>query len=431
MSDVTRPSGAAADALGVDPVELLTALIAAPSPNPPGDERAVAGVITDALKALGLPPPLVISKSPERPNMLVRIDGTGPRIMLAGHLDTMPAGNLASWQTPPFELVRSDGRLAGLGVADMKSGIVAALIAAARLIRDPAWTGSLDLLLVSDEENCSDYGMKWLAAQGVLTADAAVILEPGGGADFRSWDRLFVAQRGSAVLDLVANGTPGHSAAQISAEDRAGIALARAMTALADAHLFADISHPVDGTTPTVNIGTMVGGGLTPFMHPETLTATVEIRVIEGMTMHDVHAAVRTVIVQAGLGGRVDVLGADAPLDWVPPSPVVTDRRLLDAASTAWRAVLGTEPTAGVLLGVTDSSWLSLAGIPTLPALGCGSLAVAHQPNEWIAESDLPLAIDLAEALARAYAHPAESPSAHDPAGTGGNAAASLSMRLR
>ena len=408
MSAVFQPDRPAPDALGVDPVELLAALVAAPSPNPPGDERAVAGVITDALHTLGLPPALVVGRSAERPNLLVRIDGTGPRLMLAGHLDTMPPGNLASWHTRPFELERSDGRLAGLGVADMKSGLVAALLAAARLVRDPAWTGSLDLLFVADEENCSDYGMKWLATQGLLTADAAVILEPAGGADRRSWDRLFVAQRGSAVLDLVATGTPGHSAAQISAEDRAGVALARAMTALADAHLFSDVTHPVDGTRPTVNIGTMLGGGVTPFMHPETLTATIEIRVIEGMTIHDVHAAIRTVIEQAGLAGRVDVIGASSPLDWVPPSPVVTDRRLLDAASTAWRSVLGQQPAPGVLLGVTDSSWLSLAGIPTLPALGCGSLAVAHQPNEWIAESDLPVAINLTEALARAYAQPDE-----------------------
>ena len=404
MSDVARTDGATADALGVDPVELLAALVAAPSPNPPGDERAVAGVITDALNALGLPAPLVIGKSAERPNLLVRIDGTGPRLMLAGHLDTMPAGNLASWQTPPFELVRSDGRLAGLGVADMKSGIVAALIAAARLVRDPGWTGSLDLLFVADEENCSDYGMKWLAAQGLLTADAAVILEPGGGADFQSWDRLFVAQRGSAVLDLVAKGAPGHSAAQISAEDRAGMALARAMTALADAQLFAGVRHPVDGTTPTVNIGTMLSGGITPFMHPETLSATVEVRVIEGMTMTDVHAAIRRVLEEARLAGRVDVVPAASPLDWVPPSPAVRDPRLLDASATAWRTVLGSEPAAGVLLGVTDSSWLALAGIPTLPALGAGSLAVAHQPNERIREADVRIGIDLTEAIARAYA---------------------------
>ena len=232
------------------------------------------------------------------------------------------------------------------------------------------------------------------------------VLEPAGGADYRSWERLFIAQRGSAVVELVARGTPGHSAAQIPPDQRAGMALARAMTALADAHLFDDAAHPVDGTRPTVNIGTMLSGGITPFMHPETITATIEIRVIEGMTMADVHADIRQVVTQAGLADRVEVLAAPGPLDWVPPSPAVRDRRLLNAASVAWRSILGTEPAQGVLLGVTDSCWLGLAGIPTLPAFGCGSLAVAHRPNEWIEEADMAIAIDLTEALARAYSAP-------------------------
>jgi acetylornithine deacetylase/succinyl-diaminopimelate desuccinylase-like protein len=390
--------------LELDPMELLAALVAAPSPNPPGDERAVASVITEALSALGLPSPVVLAKSPERPNLLVRIDGRGPRLLLAGHMDTMPAGNLGSWRTDPFLLEGADGWLAGLGVADMKAGIVAALMAAARLVRDSAWSGGLDLLFVADEENCSAYGMKWLGAEGALTADGAVILEPSGGADAGSWDRLFIAQRGSAVVELVGHGLPGHSAAQIPAEQRAGVALARAMTALADADLFSDVKHPVDGTTPTVNIGTMLSGGITPFMHPETLSATVEVRVVEPMTMADVHAAIRRVVAEAGLAGRVDVVPAASPLDWVPPSPAVADHGLLTAATRAWRTVLRREPATGVLLGVTDSSWLSLAGIPTLPAYGCGSLAVAHQPNERIRQADVGVAIDLVEALARAYA---------------------------
>jgi acetylornithine deacetylase/succinyl-diaminopimelate desuccinylase-like protein len=46
---------------------------------------------------------------------------------------------------------------------------------------------------------------------------------------------------------------------------------------------------------------------------------------------------------------------------------------------------------------------LASAGIPTLPAFGCGSLAVAHRPNEWIPAGDLTTAIDLTEALVRGY----------------------------
>src|ERR1700722_18195629 len=118
------------DPAGLDPEALLGALIAPPSPTPPGDERAVAAVIQDALPGLGLPPATVFGRSPERPNLLIRIDGGGSRLMLGGHMDTVAPRNLGSWRTDPYRLEYVDGRLAGLGVADMKSGLVAALLAA-------------------------------------------------------------------------------------------------------------------------------------------------------------------------------------------------------------------------------------------------------------------------------------------------------------
>ena len=401
----------------LDPMDLLAALVAARSPNPPGDERAVAGVVRDAAQALGLPGPEEYRRSPERPNLLFRTGddypGT-PRLMLVGHLDTMPPGNLGSWQTDPYQLTAvgddglagsvGDGGLAGLGVADMKAGVAAALLAAGRLLADPGWAGALDLLFVADEENCSDCGMKWLAGRDVLAADAAVILEPAGGAPAQSWHRLFVAQRGSCVVRLTARGVPGHSAEPIPAGERAGVILARAMAALADADLFPGAADPVDGTRPTVNIGTMLSGGITPFMHPETMTATVEVRVIEGLKQQDVTSELHTALVKAGAGERVELTLADPPHDWVPPSSAAGATRLTGAAAAAMRAVLGAEPARGVLLGVTDSCWLTEAGIPTLPAFGCGSLAVAHRPNEWIPAADYPRATDLAEALVRLYA---------------------------
>ena len=51
----------------------------------------------------------------------------------------------------------------------------------------------------------------------------------------------------------------------------------------------------------------------------------------------------------------------------------------------------------------TDSTHLNAAGIPALPAFGPGSLAVAHRPNESIAEADLIRSVDLFESLIRAY----------------------------
>ncbi len=145
--------------------------------------------------------------------------------------------------------------------------------------------------------------MKWLARQDVLRADAAVILEPAGGTPAQSWARLFVAQRGSCVMRLTARGMPGHSAEPLPAGERAGVIPSWPMAALADAELFAWAVHPIDGTRPTVNIGTMISGGITPFMHPETMTATTEVRVIEGMIIEDVPNELRSALAKAGLAG--------------------------------------------------------------------------------------------------------------------------------
>ena len=57
----------------LDPMELVGALVAARSPNPPGDERAAAGVVREAARALGLPEPEEYRRSAERPNLLIRI----------------------------------------------------------------------------------------------------------------------------------------------------------------------------------------------------------------------------------------------------------------------------------------------------------------------------------------------------------------------
>ena len=126
-------------------------------------------------------------------------------------------------------------------------------------------------------------------------------------------------------------------------------------------------------------------------------------RVIEGMTMAGVHGELRSAMARAGLADRAEITAADPPHDWVPPSSAAGAGRLTRAAAAAMRAILGAEPRLGVLLGVTDSCWLTEAGIPTLPAFGCGSLAVAHRPNEWIPAGDLGTAIDLTEALVQGY----------------------------
>jgi acetylornithine deacetylase/succinyl-diaminopimelate desuccinylase-like protein len=395
MGATPSPDAARAEAL-------LGELVAARSPNPPGDERAVAAVIVEQARALGLPPATLHGRTPERPNLILTIGEGSPNLLVAGHMDTMPPGDLGAWQTDPYRLERVGDRLVGLGATDMKASLAVMLLAAERIASEAPPAGSLTLVFSADEERGSAYGMQWLAAAGLLSADAAVMAEPSSlrGASF---ERLFVAQRGSCAVWLTAHGAPGHSAADVPRERRASAAFARALTALLASDPFAELRHPVDGTRPTVNVGTMVEGGMVPFAHPPSLRAMIDVRTIDGMTVQSVLAGLQSVIDGAGLAGRVSLDLGEPPIDWIAAGETVGDGPLRRAAAGAWRDVLGRDPELGVLPAASDSSHLDALGIPTLPTFGPGSLDVAHQPNESIAAADLVPAIDLLEALIRRF----------------------------
>lgn len=381
---------------------LLSELVAAGSPNPPGDERAVAAVIERACERLGLPRPTRHAPRAERPNLLLEIGAGAPRLLLAAHMDTMPAGDPGAWDSDPWTLTEHDGRLTGLGAADMKAAIAAMLLAAARLAAAPPARGTLALAFTADEEAGSRDGMEWVCRSGLVSADAAVMCEPSSVGP-ESWDALYVAQRGSCVARVVATGRPGHSGEPVPRDERAGSAFAAALSALAAADPFAGLVHPVDGTRPIVNLATMVSGGEVPWAHPAELEAIVEVRTIAGMTRDGVLGALRDVLDAAGLGGRVRVEPARGA-SFVPAGEIVRDARLLAAARGAWQDVLAHTPREAVLPAGTDSSHVDAIGIPALPAFGPGSLAVAHRPNESLPAADVERAVDLIEALARRYA---------------------------
>ncbi len=62
------------------------------------------------------------------------IGDRGPVFGVIGHLDTVPAGDLAAWETAPFEPVVKDGKIIGRGAQDDKGPTIAALYAVKALL---------------------------------------------------------------------------------------------------------------------------------------------------------------------------------------------------------------------------------------------------------------------------------------------------------
>src|SRR5690348_11774524 len=160
--------------------ELLGAMVGIESvaawPFPAGSgEGKIAAYIAEWLEAAGVEVE-VTEAAPGRPNVLARLRGTGggPTLCLNAHTDTV---GLGGW--PDEALVpRIEGDIMyGLGAADDKSGVAAAMLT----LRELAQSGNRlrgDLLIacVADEEGIS-IGSEHLAANhgGI---DACIVLEP-------------------------------------------------------------------------------------------------------------------------------------------------------------------------------------------------------------------------------------------------------------
>ena len=104
-------------------------------------------------------------------------DPGGRSLILNGHVDVVPAGDLANWHYPPWQATVADGRVYGRGACDMKGGLACAMQAVKAIqAAGVSLRGRLLLEPVVGEE---DGGLGALAA--VLRgyrADGAVLIEP-------------------------------------------------------------------------------------------------------------------------------------------------------------------------------------------------------------------------------------------------------------
>jgi acetylornithine deacetylase len=371
-------------------IQFTCELVATPSETPPGDERKIASLLIARLTELGLKDALIVSERAERPNILLRLRGTKPgrTLLYVGHTDTKPVGDVRDkWLTDPFNPTISDGRLYGLGAADMKAAVAAFVYAAAALKQAGPLHGDLLLALVADEEGGGRYGAHFLSTQYGLKADMALIGEPAGVT--KEWEYLHLGSRGMCCFTIKIYGTQMHS----SVSDRvpamnASLKLAELMTRMSrDLELNFD-PHPFYQGGPTVNLGVQLKGGVFFGVSPGYAEFGTDVRTVPGMRKE---AVVRDL--EAFLEARrredpslnVELELAPPPLDWIAPTEVRPDLPIVQSLAKASEKVLGFRPPLSIFPAATDSPKFQLeAGIPTVPAFGPGMISVCHAANEWV-----------------------------------------------
>jgi acetylornithine deacetylase len=248
----------------------LERLVAAPSTV--GHEAAAQEIVAAELARLGFQvravpvPPETAASAPGgvaqssyagRDNVLGRLNpGTGPSLLLNGHIDVVPAG-AAMWSAPPFSPRRVNGWMTGRGAGDMKGGFAMGMLAieALRAVMPDALAGELAFLSVIEEE-CTGNGTLAACRSGVL-GDAVVMLEP------TSLD-LLIGGVGVLWAEISIDGISAHAEAADRAVNpvrfvptvlRALADFETEMNATADDAAFSEVASPYN-----VNAGTLDAG---------------------------------------------------------------------------------------------------------------------------------------------------------------------------
>jgi succinyl-diaminopimelate desuccinylase len=396
----------------VDPDELIALtrdLVRIPSVVRAGDpgatEGAVADFVAEWLRAEGLDVETQ-TVAPGRPNVLAVLGdrGKGPTLLLEGHTDVVTEGDPAHWTHPPFAADLVDGRIYGRGAADMKSGLAAAMLAAAALKRSGARLGGRLVVGALVDEEGDMIGVKHLVGTALgRELTAAIICEP-------EQNELCLEQRGVVWARVTARGRMAHGAMP-----EAGVNPITALAALVR-------------EAPRLERRLRTLCERSRFLRPPTVTPTVITAPVKGVPQSNVIPAMAqaTLDVRLTPGPDADAVAKEldetcrraadacpgATVSWEPvngfrlATRVDRSEALVRAMARAVRRATGNPARYGGVPGSTDGTILRMElGIPIVTC-GPGNRLIPHQVDEYVEVGELVDAARIYVASALAYLAP-------------------------
>jgi acetylornithine deacetylase len=353
--------------------EMIAGLIALPSissidPGLDHSNRPVAERLAGWLGELGFRCELLpLPGTDDKVNLLATM-GQGPGgLVLAGHLDTVPFDE-GAWRSDPFRLTERDGRLYGLGTADMKSFLALAIEAArefaGRPLRQP-----LVILGTADEE-ISLEGARALAAAGRPQARHAVIGEPTGMKPVR-------IHKGNLAERIRVLGHSGHAS-----NPGLGLNAVEGMHRVLQALLaFRDeLAQGRQSPLFTVPHGTLnpgcIHGGDAPNRIPACCELRVDLRFLPGTDLAALRGEMRQ-RADAALAGSAYRVEFDSLYPGCPAFETPATAAIVKACEEL------TGHEAGAVDFATEGAIFNSMGMETV-VLGPGDIAQAHQPDEFL-----------------------------------------------
>lgn len=384
-------------------VDFCCRLVRTPSENPPGDVSRVASMVSDVLGEYG-----VESRTYEpekgKANVVAKVGSGRGGVILNGHMDVVPAGDLSQWEFDPYCGEVRDGWILGRGSADMKgglAGIVWALIAFVQ--SDVDSHRPVTFSAVADEEIGGTSGTQWIIERGLVDGGACLIGEP------TSASACAIGEKGLCQFKLIARGSSAHGSLPMLGEN-AIVKLVRSLNVVQklgekEVKIPEEIKGIIEGSkvilkdaikrlrvrqSPlnevaealdhvTVNVGT-ISGGTKINVVPDRCEAEIDVRVPVGISPSEIIEEVKEMITD---------LGADCkPLAMSEPNYTSPRERVLRIVRRNAKEIVGADPKTYFFTGATDARFFRLRGIPAVH-YGPGSIGLAHAFNERVSVDDV------------------------------------------
>lgn len=314
--------------------------------------------------------------------------GGSPALVLQGHVDVVPPGDIGRWDGDPFRPRIIGDDVHGRGACDMKAGVAANLAAVAAI--NAAGIRLRRALAVHSVVSEEDGG---LGAFGTLArghrAGACVITEPTGGT-------LITANGGALTFRITVPGAATHGSTRY-----AGVSAVENYLPLHRA--LADLEHsrncdvdPLMAEYPIaypLSVGTISAGDWASTV-PDRLVAEGRL----GVALDEDPAAARADLEQAIAEACADdpwLRDHPATVEW-PGGQFASGRLeagnpLRDMLATAWMDAGGSKPRERGAPYGSDLRLYADRGIPTAH-LGPGDVRLAHSSRESVPISETVLA---------------------------------------
>jgi glutamate carboxypeptidase len=340
----------------------------------------VAGWLSDLGAAVERMPHRPAEGEPPLGDLLIgRIAGTGARLLLIGHMDTVFDPGTAAAR--PY---RTEGRRAfGPGVTDMKGGLLAGLHAIAAL-HEVGVKPAITFVANPDEEIGSPFSTPHIRALAA-EHDAAFVLECA-----RANGDIVSARKGIADYEITVTGRAAHAGVEPEKGRSAILEAARQVIAL----------HALNGRWPgvTLNAG-MIQGGTRPNVVAAACRIELDLRATTTAAFDTAAATVEALVTHPSLDGVSATLRRIAGH---PPMEKSAAGARLVALAREIAAELGFAVNDAATGGASDANTTSAVGLPSLDGLGPVG-GDDHSVDEWLdLDSIVPRTALLAGLLARA-----------------------------